>query len=89
MKRFLMGLCFMLISSISLAGTFRVGSQVLTVGDSATHVVSILGDPVFKFPIENEYGAYIGERWQYAINGHTVTFFLINGEVADIQDRID
>ncbi len=68
--------------------TLRVGQQVLSVGDTATHVVALLGTPSYKEPVENKFGAHLGERWQYARDkGHVVVVTIIAGKVADIDDR--
>lgn len=68
--------------------TLRVGQQVLTVGDTATHAVALLGTPAYKEPVENKFGAHLGERWQYTRdNGHVVVVTIIAGKVADIDDR--
>jgi len=66
----------------------RVGQRVLTVGDTATHTISLLGTPVYKEPVQNKFGAHLGERWQYARDkGHVVVVTIIAGKVADIDDR--
>ena len=68
--------------------TLRVGQQVLVVGDTATHVIDLLGTPVFKEPVENKFGAYRGERWQYKReNGNIVIVTIIAGKVTLIEDR--
>jgi hypothetical protein len=81
-----------LLLSLSLAAhaasTYRVGSEVLTVGDSAVRAMQLLGKPDFKEPVESGYGGYQGERWQYQRdNDHIVTVTVINGKVSEIQDR--
>lgn len=68
--------------------TLRVGQQVLTVGDTATHAIDLLGTPVYKEPVQNEYGAYLGERWQYKRdNDRIVIVTIIGGKVANIEER--
>ncbi|MEO7065350.1 MAG: DUF2845 domain-containing protein [Rhodanobacter sp.] len=78
------------VSSNVLAGnTVRVGSDVLVVGDTATQVLGLLGTPVVKVPVENKYGAHLGEKWQYARpDGHVLVITLVEGRVADIDDRL-
>jgi hypothetical protein len=81
-----------LLLSLSLAAhaasTYRVGSEVLTVGDSAVRAMQLLGKPDFKEPVESGYGGYQGERWQYQRdNDHIVTVTVINGKVSEIEDR--
>jgi len=68
--------------------TLRVEQQVLTVGDTATHAIDLLGTPVYKEPVQNEYGAYLGERWQYKRdNDRIVIVTIIGGKVANIEER--
>lgn len=88
MRRYLV----VLLLSVSLAAhagnTLRVGSEVLTVGDSAARAMQLLGKPDFKEPVENEFGAYQGERWQYQRDdGHIVTVTITGGKVSNIEDR--
>jgi hypothetical protein len=40
-------------------------------------------------PIETKEGGYQGERWQYAIDGKTVTFEIRDSKVAAIDERRD
>jgi hypothetical protein len=65
--------------------TYRVGNQVLTVGDSAVFARSLLGEPQYKEPIEDGFGAFRGERWQYQIDGRMATVTIVSGKVGDIQ----
>lgn len=74
--------------NVCAAATLRVGQQVLSVGDTASKVITLLGKPDFKEPVENKFGAYLGARWQYnREQGHVVTVTVINGKVADIQEQ--
>ncbi|WP_458070327.1 DUF2845 domain-containing protein [Rhodanobacter sp. BL-MT-08] len=67
--------------------TLRVGQQVLTSGDPVTHVIDLLGSPVYKEPLQNEYGTYVGERWQYRRDsGRVVTITIVGGRVANIEE---
>ncbi|WP_266158210.1 DUF2845 domain-containing protein [Dyella silvatica] len=80
----------MLVCSLSAqaADTLRIGSQVLTVGDSAVRAIELLGKPDFKEPVEDGYGAYRGERWQYrADQGRITMVTIVNGKVSEIEDR--
>jgi hypothetical protein len=82
------------------SGTLRVGSQVLTTGDSATRVVELLGKPSRKFRPRSPSSAARGrghvrvitpndggERWQYRRGDHVTTVTIVDGRVGDIQDR--
>jgi hypothetical protein len=64
---------------------FRFGSRLVVVGDPVTKLIDLAGEPLYKEPIQNEYGAFEGERWQYKIDGAVVTFIIRNAKV----NRID
>lgn len=82
------------------SGTLRVGSQVLTAGDSAVRVVELLGQPSRKFRSRSSSSGGRGrgrvrvltadqgsERWQYRRGDHVTTVTIVDGRVGDIQDR--
>ena len=75
------------ISAVHASETLRVGSQVLAVGDSAVRAIQLLGDPAYKEPVENTFGAARGERWQFQMDNHIATVTIIDGKVASIEDR--
>ncbi|PWK85904.1 DUF2845 domain-containing protein [Fulvimonas soli] len=76
-----------LAAAVAHAGnTLRVDSQVLTVGDSASRVVKLLGQPAYKEPVQNRYGAYRGERWQYERDGRVVNVVIVGGKVGAIEE---
>jgi hypothetical protein len=88
MRRYLLLVLLLLSASAYAASTYRVGSEVLTVGDSAVRAMQLLGKPDFKEPVESDYGGYQGERWQYLRdNGRIVIITIIDGRVSDISDR--
>lgn len=72
------------------SNTLRIGQQVLSVGDTAAHTIDLLGTPAYREPVENKFGAYLGERWQYSRDkGHVVVVTIIAGKIAAIEDRIE
>jgi hypothetical protein len=88
MRRFFAVALLSLSLAAHAANTYRVGSEVLSVGDSAVRAMQLMGAPDFKEPVESEFGGYQGERWQYAKdNGRIVIITIINGKVSDIEDR--
>jgi hypothetical protein len=88
MRRYLAIALLSLSLAANAASTYRVGSEVLTVGDSAARAMQLMGTPSFKEPVESDLGGYKGERWQYAQdNGHIVIITILNGKVAEIEDR--
>jgi hypothetical protein len=64
---------------------YRFGSRLLVVGDPVSKLIDLAGDPFYKEPIQNEFGAFEGERWQYKIDGAVVTFIIRDAKV----NRID
>ncbi|WP_267224733.1 DUF2845 domain-containing protein [Dyella silvae] len=88
MRRYLAIALLSLSLAAHAASTYRVGSEVLTVGDSAARAMQLMGTPDFKEPVESDLGGYKGERWQYAKdNGHIVIITILDGKVAEIEDR--
>ncbi|WP_199100173.1 DUF2845 domain-containing protein [Dyella sp. ASV21] len=89
MRRYLVVLLSLSLSLSAHAGsTYRVGSEVLTVGDSAARALQLLGKPDLKEPIESDLGGYQGERWQFLRDdGRIVIITILGGKVSDIQDR--
>lgn len=88
MRRYLFIALLLLSATASAADTFRVGSEVLTVGDSAARAMQLMGRPDFKEPVESDLGGYKGERWQYARDdGHIVIITIMEGKVSEIADR--
>jgi len=88
MRRYFLIALLLLSVSAYASNTYRVGSEVLTVGDSAVRAMQLMGPPDFKEPVESEFGGHQGERWQYARdNGHVVIITIIDGKVSEIADR--
>lgn len=88
MRRYLVVSLLSLSLAANASSTLRVGSEVLTVGDSAVRVMQLMGTPDFKEPVESDFGGYRGERWQYQRDdGRIVIVTIISGKVSDIQDR--
>jgi len=81
------------------SSTLRVGSRVLTAGDSAERVVELLGKPSSKTRVPRSHGGSVrggvrvidphqgGERWRYRRGNHVTVVTLVEGRVVDIDDR--
>lgn len=89
MRPLILAAGLLLAGTALAADTYRVGSRVITVGDSAAKVSQAVGEPAIKVPIESKQGGYLGEHWQYALGGKTVTFEIRAGKVASIDERHD
>lgn len=68
--------------------TFRVGSHVLSVGDPVGRVIDLLGQPEYKEPVENRFGAYRGERWVFRVDDHDLTVIIRDAHVARMEDDL-
>lgn len=90
MRRLLLIPLLALSLGVCASETLRIGQQVLSVGDTAAYTLELLGTPIYKERMENEFGAFKGERWQFSRDdGHVVTVTIIAGKVASIEDHIE
>ncbi|MGY3039824.1 hypothetical protein ACVWWQ_001447 [Rhodanobacter sp. TND4EL1] len=88
MRTLILSLLLVFSATAQAGQTLRIGQQVLTVGDTATRAMALLGTPGYREPLENKFGARVGEQWQYAREGgHVIVLTIINGKVGDIDDR--
>jgi hypothetical protein len=69
--------------------SYLFGERLVVVGDSAAKLADVAGQPAYKEPIENNRGAFLGERWEYRIDGKTVTFTISGGRVVEIREIRD
>ena len=80
------GFCALLLcTSVFASDMYRFGSRLLVVGDPVSKLIDLAGEPFYKEPIQNEYGAYEGERWQYNEGNSTVTFVIKESKVSSIE----
>ena len=91
---------FFFSAAVQASSTLRVGSQVLTTGDSQERVTELLGKPSSKSHqrtshragrrrggvqvIDNQQG---GEQWRYRRDGHVTVVTIVDGRVSQIEDR--
>jgi hypothetical protein len=95
MLRYLM--CTLLfVSSVAHAATsLRVGSKVLTVGDSAVKLKKLMGEPSLRILLKSTTGGMPrdqmlpGEQWQYVQESKTIVVTVINGKVAKFETLYD
>jgi hypothetical protein len=69
--------------------TYRVGSHLVSIGDSVSALVDALGEPLYKEPVESRYGNSIADRWQYRLNGKAVQFTIRGGRIEYIEEIRD
>lgn len=95
-------LVFFLLACAALAqasSTLRVGSRVLTAGDSAERVIELLGKPSSKTRVPRTPRASTrggvrvidphqgGVRWRYRRGGHVTVVTIVDDRVVEIEDR--
>ena len=96
MRTHLILAAFLVVTAAQASSTLRVGSQVLTAGDSATRVTALLGKPSYKSHRgrSTQRGRRRSryspggdtERWQYRRHGRVTTVTLVDGRVAEIEE---
>lgn len=87
-------------AAIHASSTLRVGSQVLTTGDSALRVTELLGKPSYKSRRHDSRGSArhgrrarvvvngaSGEQWQYRRGRHVTIVTIVDGKVSDIEEN--
>lgn len=82
----LLFLAFFVCASAHALDTFRFDSRLVEVGDTAGKLIEVAGSPVYKEPIETDQGGAKGERWQYQVDGKTVTFVIRDGKISSIEE---
>lgn len=87
-------------AAVQASSTLRVGSQVLTAGDSQERVTALLGKPSARSHkrssrsrgsrrggVRVSTGDQGGEEWRYRRGGHVTVVTIVDGRVTDIEDR--
>lgn len=82
-------LCLAFSTAAPAFDTYRVGSQLIRTGDSVSELLDRLGNPVYKEVIETGRGGFVGERWQYRLDGKAVTFTISGGRIVHIDEIRD
>jgi hypothetical protein len=95
MRRYL-ALAVLLVSiSVHAMTSLRVGSKVLTIGDSAVRVLQLMGEPtlrVFKqYQVNGMPDNQLanGEEWQYAQDGKTIVITIVGGRATKFDTLYD
>lgn len=84
--RYLLFAALLAAANAQALDMYRFGSRIVEVGDAVTKLAALAGEPVYKEPIESPQGGHEGERWQYSMDGTTVTFVIKDGRVASIEE---
>ena len=87
MRRILLAASLLLLASTSaFADTYAFGNRLVVSGDGPGKVIEAAGKPDRIVPIQNKFGAQIGEEWEYYISGKTVTIVFTEGKVSRIRE---
>jgi hypothetical protein len=93
---------FAVAMAAQASSTLRVGSQVLTAGDSIERVTDLLGKPSSKSHHRSAHagksrrggGVRVvnnadkpGEQWRYRRDGHSIVVTIVEGRVTNIEDN--
>ncbi|MEO5812871.1 MAG: DUF2845 domain-containing protein [Rhodanobacter sp.] len=104
MRATTLGFAFLMLLALPISAhassTLRVGSQVLTAGDSSERVTALLGRPSSKSHRRSKRarggrrgGVRIldkhagGEQWRYRRGDHVTVVTIVEGRVVAIDDR--
>ncbi|MBP1473955.1 hypothetical protein J7I44_06570 [Frateuria sp. MAH-13] len=94
MRTLLVGSLWLLAFAATASDTLRVGSHLLVAGDSAAKVRELLGRPtrVARHRTRRHGRGVVvvtpaSESWIYRDSGHEITITLVDGEVAEIEQR--
>ena len=75
-------------TAVSAGDSIRFGSRLVKKGDPIGRVIEVAGRPDHVSRIENEFGALVGERWEYYFDGYnarTVYIVIVNGRVYSVE----
>lgn len=88
--RYLVAFCLLALSSSALAAgpsIYRCKNGVISVGSTSTgQIVQKCGEPNRVSTIENGFGAAMGERWEYWIDGKTLILTIQRSQLVAIQE---
>ena len=76
----------LIAASPARADSYRFRGGLVMDGDSVATLVQRAGQPNRIVPIENKFGAVIGETWEYYIDRKMVSFVISGGKVLSITE---
>lgn len=81
-----MTIVLLCLCAAASAATYRFRNGVVTEGDSVAAVMQRAGKPDRIVQLENEYGAGVGERWEYYFGNKLVSLVISGGRVIEISE---
>ena len=90
-RRYLILLLLLVSISAHADTSLRVGSRVLSIGDSAARVLQLMGEPQVRAFKQLQGGALpgnqlaVGEEWQYLQDGKTIVITVVGGRVTSFD----
>ena len=86
MKSLAFGL--LLISASAMAGdTARIDGRIVTTGMTTAEVLERVGAQTVREDITNQYGAVLGQRWEYHDGRKMVTLWVQTGKVVRVDEQ--
>lgn len=86
MRRIILTVVLLCLCAAASAATYRFRNGVVTEGDSVAAVMQRAGKPDRIVQLENEYGAGVGERWEYYFGSKLVALVISGGKVISIGE---
>lgn len=74
-----------LAGSASALDSVNCGNNLVAKGDSTGKVIKACGQPDRISPIQNGFGATVGERWEYYKSNKTIAIIISASKVARIE----
>lgn len=86
MRRIILTVILLCLCAAASAATYRFRNGVVTEGDSVAAVIQRAGKPGRIVQLQNEYGAGVGERWEYYFGSKLVALVISGGRVIEISE---
>lgn len=86
MRKIVLAIALLSLSAVALADSYRFSGGLVMDGDSVATLIKRAGQPSRIVPLENKFGANVGERWDYYIDDKLVSFYVSGGRVTSISE---
>lgn len=87
--RWLLLVCVAFATLAHAFDTYRVGSRLIRVGDSASELMEMLGEPIYKEPVTTRFGGHVADTWQFRLDGKAGQFMISGGRIRRIEEIRD